>query len=70
MALRSVLDTLDASGQGVEIFVSSAKLYQYCHVGMRSATDAQRVIQSLQEQVVEWQWPSSSSDDGGGATTK
>ena len=57
-ALRSIFSQYDTSGQGVEVFVaaSKSKLDQYCHVGMRSADDAQRLIQALQDQVVTWQW--------------
>ena len=56
-ALRSVFTPYDTSGQGVEIFVSAKKkLDQYCHVGMRSALDAQGLIRALQDQYVEWKW--------------
>jgi alkylated DNA repair dioxygenase AlkB/SAM-dependent methyltransferase len=57
-AIRSVLAPFDSSGYGVEIFVPSqiSKRSRYCHVGMRSAVDAQAVVAALQEQVVSWPW--------------
>lgn len=56
-ALRSVLTAFDRSGLGIEIFVAShKKLTQYCHVGMRSAEDAQDLVRSLQDQQVTWHY--------------
>jgi hypothetical protein len=40
-AIRSVVNGFDSSGIGAEVFVSQKKIHQYCHVGMRSAADAQ-----------------------------
>jgi alkylated DNA repair dioxygenase AlkB/SAM-dependent methyltransferase len=54
-AIRSVLNQYDTSGNGIEVFVSAKKLTQYCYVGMRSALDAQAVVQALQDQIVTWQ---------------
>jgi alkylated DNA repair dioxygenase AlkB/SAM-dependent methyltransferase len=63
-AIRSVLAPLDSSGYGVEVFVPSqiSKRSRYCHVGMRSAVDAQAVVTALQEQVVSWPWSSADGD--------
>lgn len=54
--IRSVVTRYDRSGFGVEVFVPSQsnKRSRYCHVGMRSAADAQAVVAALQEQVVDW----------------
>ncbi|KAL7570464.1 hypothetical protein ACA910_004249 [Epithemia clementina (nom. ined.)] len=75
-ALRSVFSRYDTSGHDVEIFVHKKKLTQYCHVGMRSASDAQRLIHALQDQCVEWQWSTTTTmhdhkddDDDKGSTT-
>jgi alkylated DNA repair dioxygenase AlkB/SAM-dependent methyltransferase len=57
-AIRSVVNGFDSSGIGAEVFVSQKKIHQYCHVGMRSAADAQRVIRALQDTRVSWQWTS------------
>jgi alkylated DNA repair dioxygenase AlkB/SAM-dependent methyltransferase len=46
------------AGAGVEIFLNTKKMTQCCHVGMRSASDAQRLIQGLQGQQVTWRWTS------------
>ena len=57
-ALRSVFGAYDTSGHGVEIFVSPPKkLHQHCHVGLRSPSDAQKLIHALQEQQVQWKLP-------------
>lgn len=55
-AIRSVVNLYDSSGRGAEVFVTSKKMTSYCHIGMRSAQDAQRVIQSLQESRVTWKY--------------
>ena len=56
-AIRSVVNKFDSSGLGVEVFVSHKKSFmEYCHVGMRSAEDAQTLIRDLQEKEVEWSW--------------
>jgi alkylated DNA repair protein alkB family protein 8 len=57
-AIRSVVNGFDSSGIGVEVFISPKKIAQYCHVGMRSAADAQRLIRALQDNRVSWQWTS------------
>jgi alkylated DNA repair protein alkB family protein 8 len=56
-AIRSVFEVYDTSGEGVEVFAAHArKLTQYCHVGFRTATDAQTALQHLQQAVVTWNW--------------
>ena len=57
-AIRSVFNPYDTSGYGIEVFVPNQinKRTRYCHIGMRSSHDAQSVIQSLQEAVVQWPW--------------
>lgn len=40
----------------VEVFVNHKKLTKYCHLGFRSAEDAQRAIASYQEKRVQWNW--------------
>ena len=57
-AIRSIVDEFDSSGTGIEVFVNHKKIGQYCHVGMRLAEDAQRLIRSLQDRRVSWQWTS------------
>lgn len=56
-AIRSVMEAFDTTGHGVEVFAAhKKKVSQYCHVGFRSATDAQTAMARLQEQVVTWTW--------------
>lgn len=63
-AVRSVLSKYDTSGANVEVFVPSntSKRSRYCHVGFRSAADAQAALAALQEEVVEWPCLSTTSD--------
>jgi alkylated DNA repair dioxygenase AlkB/SAM-dependent methyltransferase len=70
-AIRAVVDKFDSSGQGVEVFLSSNKASSKsrnlsascCHVGMRSAADAQALIRNLQGQTVVWKFQINANDD-------
>ncbi|KAI2510798.1 tRNA methyltransferase [Fragilaria crotonensis] len=59
-AIRTLVDPFDSTGYGVEVFIphasSSTKSshWEYCHVGMRIPSDAQRLIRDLQGVSVPW----------------
>jgi alkylated DNA repair dioxygenase AlkB/ubiquinone/menaquinone biosynthesis C-methylase UbiE len=65
-AIRSVMDVYDRSGEGVEVFITdppAKKKNPSCHVGFRSASDAQAAIRALQEQTVTWTWTDDDAPD-------
>jgi alkylated DNA repair dioxygenase AlkB/SAM-dependent methyltransferase len=69
-AIRSIVNAFDTSSSssgngagGVEVFLNAKKMPLYCHVGMRSASDAQRLIQGLQGQQVTWKWTNATSPE-------
>jgi hypothetical protein len=53
-AIRSVLQTYVEGN--VEVFCHPKKLSKYCHLGLRSAIDARKVMAVLQDQRVKWEW--------------
>lgn len=70
-AIRSLVDPFDSTGYGVEVFVPHAcsattatrpSHWDYCHVGMRIPSDAQRLIRELQGTSVLWSPVGTTSD--------
>jgi alkylated DNA repair dioxygenase AlkB/SAM-dependent methyltransferase len=70
-AIRSVFSKFDTSGYGIEVFVPSQvnKRSRYCHIGMRSAADAQAAVLALQERIVCWSWICGSDENTRDAET-
>jgi alkylated DNA repair dioxygenase AlkB/ubiquinone/menaquinone biosynthesis C-methylase UbiE len=54
-AIRRLANHYDASGVGVEIFVSLKKMAHSCHIGMRSSSDAKALITGLQGTTYTWE---------------
>ncbi len=40
----------------VEVFVNHKSLSKYCHLGFRSAEEAQQAVATYQGKQVEWKW--------------
>jgi alkylated DNA repair dioxygenase AlkB/SAM-dependent methyltransferase len=70
-AIRCVFSQFDTSGYGIEVYVPSQlnKRGRYCHVGMRSAADAQAAVLALQERVVQWSWTYDSDENAAESET-
>ncbi|KAL3944353.1 MAG: hypothetical protein SGBAC_001557 [Bacillariaceae sp.] len=56
--IRQKFNEYDSSGDGIEIFLNKKQnqLIRSLHIGMRSASDAQKIVKALQGQTVVWEF--------------
>ena len=64
-SIRQVFNHYDSTASGVEVFLSKKQsLPQACHIGMRSADDAQKVLKELQGTTVTWKYNNETLNSG------